>query len=144
LADYYVSTYSHLIPPGVEIWEFDIEKLAGSCIFPYCDSDRRQSIETPKSSKLLRAKARLNSKVKIGSVSDFKKAIEVFFENGQKENRKSVTIKAGNLHELVIGNRSTPNRMPSCCSAMYSFFDAKDKFIYKPPKGKGANLEIEY
>jgi len=142
LAHYYVSSYSHLIPPGVEIWEFDTEKLTGSCIFP--SSKRKQPIEASRSSKQIKPKSKVISKAKMGSVDDFKTAIEGLFENGQKESRKTITIKAGNLHESVLGSRSTPARMPSCCSAMYSFLDSKDRIIYKPPKGKGANLEIEY
>jgi len=33
LAEYYIRTYEHLIPKGVEIWEYDYEPMSGKQIF---------------------------------------------------------------------------------------------------------------
>ena len=105
---------------------------------------KRKPVEVSRSPNQKGPKSKIVSKAQVGSVEDFKAAIEYLFENAKKKDRKTITIKAGDLHESVVGSRSTPNRMPSCCSAMNSFFKSKDRIIYKPPKGKGANLEIEY
>lgn len=34
LATHYIRTQGHLIPEGVEIWEFDLDTKTGACIFP--------------------------------------------------------------------------------------------------------------
>ena len=33
LAAHYIRTQGHLIPEGVEIWEFDLDKKTGACVF---------------------------------------------------------------------------------------------------------------
>jgi hypothetical protein len=34
LATHYIRTQGHLIPEGVEIWEFDLDEKTGECVFP--------------------------------------------------------------------------------------------------------------
>ena len=34
LAEYYLSRFRHLIPAGVEIWEFDVLAETGKCVYP--------------------------------------------------------------------------------------------------------------
>ncbi len=142
LADYYVRSFGHLIPPGVEIWEFDDYELTGIRIFPILERKEPVGASRPLNHKGVKSKT--VSKAMPGSVDDFKAKIEYLFGKAQREGRKTIRVQAGDLHEFVLGSRSTPNRMPSCCDAMYSAFDSEDRIIYQPPKGKGANLEIEY
>lgn len=33
LATYYIRTYNHMIPPGVEIWEYDMKTMSASRIY---------------------------------------------------------------------------------------------------------------
>ena len=32
LAQHYIKRYEHLIPPGVELWEYDMECVQGRCL----------------------------------------------------------------------------------------------------------------
>ncbi len=43
LAQYYLRTYYHLIPPRTEIWEFDKNKLEGICVYPNVDKTQTNS-----------------------------------------------------------------------------------------------------
>ncbi len=142
LANYYIKTHGHLIPPGVEIWEFDDDELTGIRLFPILEGKGPVGTSIPVRHNGVKSKT--VSKKKPGSVGDFKTKIEYLFGKAQREGRKTIRVQAGDLHEFVLGSRSTPNRMPSCCDAMYWAFDSEDRIIYQPPKGKGANLEIEY
>jgi hypothetical protein len=33
LAEYYIRNYGHLIPPGIEIWEYDEAAQSGRCVY---------------------------------------------------------------------------------------------------------------
>jgi hypothetical protein len=137
LAQYYIKSFGHLIPPGVEIWEFDTEGSSGTCVYP-C------SIPPTKPPRQINPRNNITPKKSMVSVDDFKNAIKTLFQTAQVKGQETISIKAGDLHEQVVGDRSTPNRMPTCCSAMEAFRGAQDKIVYRPPKGKGANLEIEF
>lgn len=137
LAQYYIKSFGHLIPPGVEIWEFDTERSIGGCVYPYSNPPTKTPRQINSGSKTI-------PKMPMASMDDFKAAIETLFQSTQLKGQETIRIKAGDLHEQVVGSRSTPNRMPTCCSAMESFRGPQDKVIYRPPKGKGANLEIEF
>jgi len=139
LAQYYVRAYSHLVPPGVEIWEYDQKNSVGHYIYPGNELSSQITNQ-----RLTKRKTTRSTVGKLPGIEDFKEAINSLFENTHKKGQKILRIKAGDLHEMVVGSRSNPNRMPICCSAMYHFCSSKDKVIYSPPKGKGANLEIEY
>lgn len=43
LAAHYIKTQGHLIGPGVEIWEFDLEKNHAEQVFPYADDEKHSS-----------------------------------------------------------------------------------------------------
>lgn len=74
----------------------------------------------------------------------FRDAIRAKFEAAEDLGHNSVTIRAGDLHAEIYGESSNINRMPVCCSAMIDLKRDFDRYIYQPPSGKGANLEIEY
>jgi len=137
LAQYYIKSFGHLIPPGVEIWEFDTERSIGACVYPYSNPPTKTRRQINPGNKII-------PKMPMVSIDDFKTAIKTLFQSAQLKGQETIRIKAGDLHEQVVGSRSTPNRMPSCCSAIWSFRGPQDKIVYRPPKGKGANLEIEF
>lgn len=43
LAAHYIKTQGHLIGPGIEIWEFDLEKSHAEQVFPYADDEKHSS-----------------------------------------------------------------------------------------------------
>jgi hypothetical protein len=52
----------------------------------------------------------------------------------------SIKIKSGNIHKEL----GLVSRMPMVCQAMRKLIKDIDIIHYRPPKGNGATLEIEY
>ncbi len=77
-------------------------------------------------------------------MKDFQKALEGLLAEAQGRGMASIQIRAGDLHTQVGSYPGRDHRMPSCCSAMRSLRESGDSFIYKPPRGDGARLTIEY
>lgn len=143
LAQYYVDNYAHLIPPAVEVWEFDVDCFVGTRVCP--STIPEQSVDATVSSDRTVQLPTVASGARKYSVHDFKNAIIRLFVDAQENDQKTVTIRAGDVHYRVVGSRSTPNRMSNSCSAMYSLYDpTRDKIVCKPRKGKGANLVMEH
>jgi len=71
--------------------------------------------------------------------------IRGLFKRAHSNRFSSIRIRAGDLHESIeFTQGSHPNQMPSCCNMMTEFEKAGDKRLYTPPRGRGANLLIEY
>jgi hypothetical protein len=82
--------------------------------------------------------------VKIPSKADFQKSLDELFRENEKEGNSHVDVRSGDLHRRVGGYPGLANRMPTCCDVMYENKRPLDKILNKPPKGKGASLEIKY
>ena len=81
----------------------------------------------------------------IPKTDDFQTELDGIFAFADRKKLHSVTIRSGNLHEVVGGYPKTTNhRMPACCEVMYNNMKWTDEIISAPPKGKGANLIIKY
>ncbi len=58
-----------------------------------------------------------------------------------------VDVQAADLHREVWGPSSYPapsHRMPIVCGAMEILRQNRDVYLYQPPSGTGARLEIRY
>ena len=78
------------------------------------------------------------------STTDFENELREIFAFAEGKNLLSITVKAGNLHSL-LGHYPGPNhRMPVCCKVMRAAMQRNDKVVAEPPKGAGANLDIQY
>lgn len=58
-----------------------------------------------------------------------------------------VDIRASDLHQEVWGLDSYPDpshRIPVVCSVMDMLRKDGDVYLHRPPKGKGASLEMRY
>lgn len=64
--------------------------------------------------------------------------------NAKFRNMPHVEVRSGDLHRAVGGYPGPNHRMPICCSVMYAMMQEGDQIIKTPPKGKGANLIIQY
>jgi hypothetical protein len=78
------------------------------------------------------------------STDTFRQALRERLMEAEAEGLPRIAIRAGDLHRAV-GDYPGPNhRMPMCCSAMRSLMQPGDRLLFEPPKGNGANLEVEY
>ncbi|MDY6873347.1 MAG: HNH endonuclease [Chloroflexota bacterium] len=75
---------------------------------------------------------------------DFQSKLDEIFTVTKKFNLISVTIKAGNLHNLIEKVKDGDHRMPVCCDVMYQNMKPNDIVVSSPPKGKGTTLTIQY
>lgn len=82
--------------------------------------------------------------IAIPTARDFRKLLNDLFKRAEEKGMTSVTIRSGTLHRHVGGYPGTNHRMPVCCDVMYSLMNDRDRVLQSPPKGKGANLVIEY
>ena len=58
-----------------------------------------------------------------------------------------IDVRAADLHREVWGASSYPapsHRMPVACGAMEKLRQNRDVYLYQPPSGTGARLEIRY
>ena len=68
-------------------------------------------------------------------------------QDAESSGASYMDVRAGDLHKEVWGPDSYPgnsHRMPVVCSAMEKIRQDKDEYLYQPPSGKGANLQIRY
>lgn len=75
---------------------------------------------------------------------DFEAALTRIMDRAAKNGKKSVSVSAKSLHELVGGYPGPDHRMPVCCSVMRSYMEEGDRVLNSPPKGNGASLKIHY
>jgi len=73
----------------------------------------------------------------------FRDALQTILRDAERQSQRSIRVRAGDLHR-VVGRYPGDHRMPMCCAAMRSLMSEGDTFVYQPPRGNGANLEIEY
>ncbi len=78
------------------------------------------------------------------AAAEFRTALLNLLQEREKVEASSAVVKAGDLHRIVGGYPGNNHRMPVCCAVMRSFMRSDDRFLYQPPKGNGASLEIEY
>jgi len=78
------------------------------------------------------------------AAEEFRKTLLNLLQESEKGGASSAVVKAGDLHRVVGGYPGDNHRMPICCAVMRSFMRSGDRFLYQPPKGNGASLEIEY
>jgi hypothetical protein len=75
----------------------------------------------------------------------FQAELRRMLQEASLENRPSVEIRAGDLHERVGDYPdSQRHRMPTCCSVMRQTMQDGDRIVSEPPKGNGASLTIMY
>jgi 5-methylcytosine-specific restriction protein A len=76
--------------------------------------------------------------------SSFHAALDELFHEAERTGRRSVQIRAGDLHKRVGGYPGPSHKMPQCCRAMRDVMSPGDVIIQSPPSGSGASLVIEY
>jgi hypothetical protein len=75
---------------------------------------------------------------------NFDVGLRTMLEEAAARGLRSITISAGDLHRRVGGYPGTDHRMPVCCASMRAAMRSGDRYVYRPPKGNGAKLAIEY
>ena len=75
---------------------------------------------------------------------DFRKDLGQRLSRTEKQGKRHVDIKSGDLHQSVGGYPGPDHRIPICCDVMYSEMRTGDKLLQAPPKGKGASVMIRY
>ncbi len=77
------------------------------------------------------------------TAEDFRTTILAFFDDAERRGARTLVLQAGVVHRKVGGYPGN-HRMPTCCAVLRRFMQDGDRFIYQPPKGDGAKLEIEF
>lgn len=77
------------------------------------------------------------------TAEDFRTAIIALFDDAERRGARTLILQAGVVHRKVGGYPGN-HRMPTCCAVLRGFMREGDRFIYQPPKGDGAKLEIEF
>ena len=80
----------------------------------------------------------------VASTEDFKKELRALLNNTEKQGKRYIDVKSGDLHRQVGGYPGSNHRMPLCCNVMYGEMSTEDEVIKAPPKGKGASVVIRY
>lgn len=75
----------------------------------------------------------------------FRQALSQIISNAESS-EPSVDVKARQLHDVVLGQSSSKNEMPTCCHVMWQEFSDEngDLILATPPSGKGSSLMIRY
>ncbi len=103
-----------------------------------------QGIEEPASPTRQVPQRRTRSTGRAPRKKDFEKALIALLAEAQCGEEAVIRIRAGDLHTHVGRYPGPDHRMPSCCAAMRSLMESGDRFVYKPPRGDGARLTVEY
>lgn len=80
----------------------------------------------------------------IATAAEFRAELSTLLAEREQASASTLIVKAGDLHHIVGGYPGHNHRMPVCCTVMRSFMQPGDRFVYEPPKGNGARLQIEY
>ncbi|PSL12241.1 hypothetical protein CLV44_11976 [Marinobacterium halophilum] len=75
---------------------------------------------------------------------DFQRELESMFLRARRQNQRSITVSAGDLHRIVGDYPGADHRMPVCCSVMRQVMRDSDEVLESPLKGNGASLRIRY
>lgn len=79
------------------------------------------------------------------TASDFQIELDNMFQTATNSGVPHIDVKAGDLHRRVGDYPDgQKHRTPVCCSTMRKNMKSGDTILSVPPKGNGANLEIQY
>lgn len=98
------------------------------------------NFSTPATPKSFRPRAEGHG----AAAEEFRTTLLNLLQEREKGDASCAVVKAGDLLRIVGGYPGNNHRMPVCCAVMRSFMRSGDRFLYQPPKGNGASLEIEY
>ena len=132
LGSYYMRTQGHLVPPDVEVWQFDLATGSAERVMASQTEPLRRRVAPPKGNQ------------RMPNTADFTKAIESRLRDAARKGTRHIDINAGDLHRELGGYPGPNASMPSCCNAMYARQKPGDEVLARPPKGKGASLTIRY
>lgn len=106
LASYYIRTYSHLIPPDVEIWELDTDSGEFNVVFSKGESHLDSGSRFQK---------REMTEMTTATADEIRSYVNrVFIEPARKSGKTSVQVVSGDVHK----DMALENRMPAVCSAL--------------------------
>lgn len=78
------------------------------------------------------------------NVTGFREALETEFRLASLAGRRSIIVRAGDLHRAVGGYPGPGHKMPTLCRIMREVMGPRDRVVASPLRGAGANLLIEY
>lgn len=67
---------------------------------------------------------------------DFQNKLNEIFQFAEEHNLIAITVKSGNLHNLVQKVKDGNHRMPICCDVMYQNMKTEDIVVESPTKRK--------
>ena len=74
----------------------------------------------------------------------FQRHLETKLKNAKNDGLSSIVVKAGDLHELVLGKPSSINRTSSCCCAMRRVMKESHEVLPNSLKKNGLTFRIRY
>lgn len=106
LACYYIRTYCHLIPPDVEIWEFD--PASGGCEIVFSSGAANLELGN-------RLRKHEVTNMTTGTADEIRTYVNrVYIEPARKSSKASVEVVSGEVHT----DMGLENRMPAVCAAL--------------------------
>ncbi len=141
LAVHYARTQGHLVPPDVELWQFDTKARTCERVavpVPSEPAGRRARISTHPDAE------QRGTNWRMPTTDDFAEAISAKLREAGRRGAGHIDINSGELHRELGGYPGPRAAMPSCCNALYAARRLGDEILSQPPKGKGASLTIRF